>query len=196
MRLHRAVLLSQAVVAAAATTLSLFQPWNASQWVASDDSARPGGLSRSNLEVLPPNTPDNPSGSPVARFSGTLDYEALNGSGFASRRTADDWPGLDLAAFDGVVLEVPYSDGRTYTLNIKDTVAPPAADGRERASVSWEHDFVVPAAGGRGAASPGGAGRVVVRFRDLVPTYQGRVQNDTAPLNLTAIKRVNFMIRR
>lgn len=193
MHVHWTALLSQAAVAAA-TNIPLFQPWNASQWVASDDSIRPGGLSKSNLEVLSPNTPDNPFDSSIIKISGTLNYEALNGSGFASQRTADDWPGLDLSAYDGVILEIPYSDGKTYTFNVKDTV-PPTVSGREQASVSWEHDFKVSAAG-NGSMTPGGVEQVVVRFQDLVPTYQGRVQNDTAPLNLTSIKRVNFMIRR
>ena len=185
-----ALLLHTAVARGA--TLPLFHPWNASEWVASDDSVR-GGLSRSSLEVIPPGAPGNPSGSgPIASFRGSLDYEALNGSGFASQRTADGWPGLDLSAFDRLVLAVPYADGKTYTLNVKDTVAPPA-NGVEQAGVSWEHDFRLPA---RNATGAGGYDQVVVRFGDLVPTYRGRVQNDTAPLNLADIKRFNIMIRR
>lgn len=184
-------LLIHAAVTTAAT-VPLFQPWNSSQWVASDDSVRPGGLSKSNLEILAPNTPQNPFDGSIVRFYGTLNYEALNGSGFASQRTADDWPGLDLSAYNKVVLEIPYSDGKTYTLNIKDTVLPPV-NGREQATVSWEHDFQISASNITSTAS---YERVVVGFEDLVPTYQGRIQNDAAPLNLTGIKRVNLMIRR
>ncbi|POS79170.1 complex I intermediate-associated protein 30 [Diaporthe helianthi] len=173
-------------------SLALFHPWDVSEWVASDDSIR-GGLSRSNLEVIAPGAPGNPSGGePIARFFGNLDYEALNGSGFASQRTVDDWPGVDLSAFDRFILEVPHTDGKIYMFNIKDTVVPPI-NGVEQASVSWEHAFQLPA---RDAAS--GADdydRVVVRFDELVPVYRGRVQNDTAPLNLADIKRCNIMIR-
>lgn len=173
-------------------TLPLFHPWNASEWIASDDTVR-GGLSRSSLEVIPPGAPGNPSGSePIASFVGSLDYEALNGSGFASQRTVDGWPGVDLSAYDRLVLEVPYADGKTYTLNVKDTVLP-AVNGVEQATVSWEHDFQLPA---RDAAAADDYDQVVVMFEDLVPTFRGRVQNDTEPLNLTDIKRFNIMIRR
>lgn len=173
-------------------TLPLFHPWNASEWIASDDTVR-GGLSRSSLEVIPPGAPGNPSGSePIASFVGSLDYEALNGSGFASQRTVDGWPGVDLSAYDRLVVEVPYTDGKTYTINVKDTVLP-AVNGVEQATVSWEHDFRLPA---RDATAAGDYDQVVVMFEDLVPTFRGRVQNDTEPLNLTGIKRFNIMIRR
>lgn len=174
------------------TSLPLFPPWNASEWIASDDTVR-GGLSQSSLEVIEPGAPGNPSDNePIARFFGNLDYEALNGSGFASQRTIDGWPGVDLSAFDRLILEVPHTDGKTYTLNVKDTVLPPV-NGVEQATVSWEYDFQLPA---RDAAVADDFGQVVVRFEDLVPTYRGRVQNDTAPLNLADIKRLNIMIRR
>ena len=174
-------------------SLPLFHPWNASEWVASDDTVR-GGLSRSNLEIIPPGAPGNPYGcdEAIASFVGSLDYEALNGSGFASQRTVDRWPGVDLSAYDRLILEVPYTDGKTYTLNVKDTVLP-EVNGVEQATVSWEHDFQLPA---RDATAEDDFGRVVVRFEDLIPTYRGRVQNDTAPLNLADIKRFNIMIRR
>lgn len=175
-------------------SLPLFHPWNASDWVASDDTVR-GGLSRSSLEVIPAGAPGNPTGGEaIAIFAGTLDYAALNGSGFASQRTADGWPGADLSAYDRLVLEVlPYGagGGKTYTVNVKDTVPPPVG-GVEQARVSWEHDFRLPA---RGVADDA-YGRVVVRFEDLVPTFRGRVQNDTAPLDLAGIKRFSIMIRR
>lgn len=174
-------------------TLPLFHPWNASEWVASDDTVR-GGLSRSSLEIIPPGASGNPSGGsePIASFVGNLDYEALNGSGFASQRTVDGWPGVDLSAYDRLVLEVPYTDGKTYTINVKDTVLPPV-NGVEQATVSWEHDFQLPA---RNATAADDYDKVIVKFEDLIPTFRGRVQNDTEPLNLADIKRFNIMIRR
>lgn len=184
-------LLLQTAVASAAS-VPLFQPWDVSQWVASDDSVRPGGLSKSNLEVVDPGTAGNPFNESIVRFYGNLDYEALNGSGFASQRTADDWPGLDLSGHDRLVLQVPFADGKTYTVNLKDTLLPPV-DGVEQASVSWEYDFPTTAAA---VSAAGDLEEVEVLFADLVPTYRGRVQNDTAPLNLTDIKRVSIMIRR
>ncbi|KAK2614104.1 hypothetical protein N8I77_000959 [Diaporthe amygdali] len=192
--MHRSSLSLTAVLLHAAgvcgATLSLFNPWNASEWIASDDTVR-GGLSRSGLEIISPDASENPFDSPIASFFGTLDYEALNGSGFASQRTVDDWPGVDLSAYDRLVLEVPYTDGKTYTLNVKDTVLPPV-NGVEQASVSWEHDFQLPA---QEATSADDYAQVVVMFEDLIPTYRGRVQNDTAPLDLADIKRFNIMIR-
>ncbi|KAG8166456.1 hypothetical protein KVR01_002145 [Diaporthe batatas] len=174
-------------------SLALFHPWNASEWIASDDGIR-GGLSRSRLEVIQPGSPGNLLGDEaIARFSGNLDYEALNGSGFASQRTVDGWAGADLSAFDRFIIEVPYTDGKTYTLNVKDTVLPPV-NGVEQATVSWEHDFQLPPRDAAAAADDR-YGQAVVRFEDLVPTYRGRVQNDTAPLNLGDIKRFNIMIR-
>ncbi|KAI6713432.1 complex I intermediate-associated protein 30 [Diplocarpon mali] len=177
---------------ATAATLPLFQPWNASTWTASDDSVRPGGLSTSALEVLAPGTSDNPFSAPIIKFSGTLNSAALNGSGFASQRTVDEWPGVDLSCYSGLIIEIPYTDGKTYTLNFRDTV-PPRVNGVEQASVSWDYDFQIPATGT--SAPAGKYKQFVFRFEDLVPTYRGSVQNDTAPLNLTSIKRVNFMIR-
>ncbi|KAI3391587.1 hypothetical protein diail_7045 [Diaporthe ilicicola] len=178
------------VAGVSGATLPLFQPWDASEWVASDDTVR-GGLSRSGLEIIAPGTSENPSDSPIASFFGTLDYAALNGSGFASQRTVDDWPSVDLSAYDRLVLEVPFADGKTYTVNIKDTVVPPV-NGVEQASVSWEHDFQLPA---RSATAADDYDEVTVMFEDLIPTYRGRVQNDTAPLNLADIKRFSIMIR-
>lgn len=184
------LLLQTAVVSAASTPL--FQPWDVSQWVASDDNVRPGGQSQSSLEVLDPGTAANPFAETIVRFSGNLDYEALNGSGFASQRTADGWAGLDLSAYDRLVLQIPFADGKRYSLNLKDTLVEPV-DGVEQASVSWEYDFQSTAA----AVSAAGTYETVeVLFADLVPMYRGREQTDGAPLDLAAIKRVNIMIRR
>lgn len=177
---------------AAAATYSLFQPWNASDWIASDDTVR-GGLSESSLEIVE-ETLSSETVS-VARFYGTLDYEALNGSGFASQRTVDDWPEVDLSAYDRLVLEVAVAAGsaaKTFSFNVKDTVA--SVNGVEQASVSWEHDFQV----ANTIATEGATNyeQIEVLFEDLVPTYRGSVQNDTEPLDLTSIKRFNIMIRR
>lgn len=183
---------------AAATSLPLFNPWNESLWVTSDDSVR-GGISQSNLEIVAPGTSENPFDEPIAKFYGTLDYATLGGAGFASQRTVDDWPGLDLSSYDSLILEIPFSDGKTYSLNVKDTVLPLTADGREQSTTSWEYDFQPAATALGNETEPTGTGnpeRAVVLFSDLVPTYRGSVVNNSTPLNLTGIKRVNIMIRR
>lgn len=201
--------------AAASTPLPLFPPWRAADWTASDDSTVRGGASQSYLQILPGLNNNNASSSSEeaeaeARFHGTLDDQALGGAraGFASQRTADAWPGVDLSPYDRVVLEVlaaaggedmTTSSNKTYSFNLKDTI-PETLNGVEQAGVSWEYNFRV-------AARTSGSGttetetdptyeQVEVLFADLVPTYRGSVVNDTTPLNLTGIKRVNLMIRR
>ncbi|KAF5024501.1 hypothetical protein F66182_3441 [Fusarium sp. NRRL 66182] len=173
----------------AASILALFSPWDDSQWVASDDTVR-GGKSHSSLEIIQPGTPSNPFKQPIARFHGTLDYATLGGSGFASQRTVDDWAGLDLTEYDSIILDIAYADEKTYTFNIKDTVLPPLENGAEQATISWAYDFQVPATQEKESIS-----RVTIKFQDLVPTYRGRVLNDTEPLDLANIVRINIMIR-
>ncbi|KAK1989584.1 complex I intermediate-associated protein 30 [Colletotrichum falcatum] len=170
-------------------TAALFAPWDKSQWVASDDTVR-NGTSRSALDVIEPGAAGNPFSQTIANFHGNLDYATLGGAGFASQRTADGWPGINISAYDTITLEVPYADGKRYTFNLKDTVPPPV-DGAEQSGVSWEFDFQLPAVN----RTDGGVERVVMPIADFVPTFRGRVQNDTAPLDLSGIKRVNFMIR-
>lgn len=207
------LLLPPRPAAAASTPLPLFPPWRATDWTASDDSTVRGGASQSYLAIVSSSSSSSSSDeAEEARFHGTLDYRALGGAGFASQRTADGWlPGVDLSAYDRVVLEVlagaggvgqnrtAGSNNKTYSFNLKDTI-PETVNGVEQAGVSWEYNFRV-------AAGTGGSGtteteteptyeQVEVLFADLVPTYRGSVVNDTTPLNLTGIKRVNFMIRR
>lgn len=191
--------------ASSSSSLTLFPPWRASDWATSDDSVR-GGASQSYLEILnSSSSSSSPSSSDtVARFYRTLDYEALGGSGFASQRTVDGWAGVDLSAYDRVVLEVSTAtttagggnsttNNKTYSLNIKDTI-PEMVNGVEQAGISWEYNFQV--AGSATAGTETTYEQVEVLFEDLVPTYRGSVLNDTTPLNLAGIKRVNFMIRR
>ncbi|KAF4958743.1 hypothetical protein FSARC_10934 [Fusarium sarcochroum] len=176
----------------AVSFLALFSPWDKSQWIASDDVVR-GGISHSSLDILEPKTADNPFSHSIAKFHGTLDYVTLGGSGFASQRTIDDWPGLDLSGYDRLLVEISYTDGKTYTLNLKDNVVPPSKDGVEQPSVSWAYDFQIPAT----KKSKGEIliNQVIINFKDLVPTLRGTVQNDTEPFDLANILRASIMIR-
>ncbi|KAF5024548.1 hypothetical protein F66182_3311 [Fusarium sp. NRRL 66182] len=176
----------------AVSLLALFSPWDKSQWVASDDTVR-GGISHSYLDVIPPKTPDNPFSQSIAKFYGTLDYATLDGSGFASQRTrdVDDWSGLDLSAYDRLLLEIPYTDGKIYTINVRDTVAAPSKDGKAQPTLNWAYDFQLPATK-KGELS---LTQVIIRFKDLVPTIRGTIQNDTEPLDLTHIVGASIMIR-
>ncbi|KAK7424488.1 hypothetical protein QQX98_000453 [Neonectria punicea] len=177
----------------ASSFLPLFSPWEKSQWIASDDTVR-NGTSQSFLDIVEPGALENPFSQSIAKFYGHLDYDTLGGSGFASQRTINDWPGLDLSDYDHILVEIPYTDGKKYTINLKDTVLPPTESGAEQATISWEFDFQLPVTETK--QRKGAIDRVVINFADLVPTFRGRVQNDTAPLDLANIKRVSIMIRR
>ncbi|KAK1982122.1 complex I intermediate-associated protein 30 [Colletotrichum cereale] len=173
----------------ALATAALFTPWDKSQWVASDDTVR-NGTSHSALDIIEPGTSGNPFSETIANFHGNLDFTTLGGAGFASQRTADEWPGLNISGYDTITLEIPYADGKRYTLNLKDTVPTPI-NGVEQSGVSWEFNFQPPAVN----HTEGNVQRVVMPISEFVPTFRGRVQNNTAPLDLSSIKRVNLMIR-
>ncbi|KAK3381463.1 complex I intermediate-associated protein 30-domain-containing protein [Podospora didyma] len=170
------------------------RPWDEKDWTSSDDRVRGGG-SVSRLIVS-----SSASGTPTAaEFSGNLDITALGGAGFASQRTIDGYPALDLSGFDALVLDLDggasdttttiAAKAETYTLVLKDTVLAKRPDGREQSSVSWEHDFHHHAAGGDDD-------RVVLRFADFKPMYRGMpCGDDEPPLDWSSVKRVSIMIR-
>ncbi|PKX96416.1 CIA30 family protein [Aspergillus novofumigatus IBT 16806] len=148
------------------------QPWSPTNWTSSDDRVR-GGSSYSTLTILPNNT---------VQFHGHLDITTLGGAGFAAQRTTDDlsW---DLSDADGLELGIAGSDGKMYTLVLKDRLLPKRADGREQSTISWEYDFRT-------------AGKAIVRVRwvDLRATYRGR-EADAEPLDLRNVKRISIMVR-
>ncbi|CAM1506493.1 Fc.00g061340.m01.CDS01 [Cosmosporella sp. VM-42] len=148
------------------------QPWDSSLWISSDDRVR-GGSSTSYLNALSPER---------ASFNGHLDTQTLGGAGFASQRTIGDID-LDLSDYAGLLLAITAADGKKYTLTLKDTLPGRRKDGRDKASVSWEYDFV-----------PRGREDVLVRWSDLKPTYRGR-KVDAEPLDLSGIKRISLMMR-
>lgn len=63
---------------------------------------------------------------------------------FALQRTNDRYTCPDLSGYDALVIDVPRSDGKKYTLVLKDVEPEKRPDGRHKASVSWEHDFHCP----------------------------------------------------
>jgi hypothetical protein len=153
------------------------RPWTPTDWVSSDDRVR-GGSSKSKLSCDP--------NSPTATFHGHLDITTLGGAGFASQRTTGDDRNWDLFAYDGLLLDVKKSDGKQYTLTLKDELLPKRPDGREQSTVSWEYDFKV---GSEGA-------RVPVHWVDFKATYRGREKKDAKPLDLRSVKRISLMMRR
>ncbi|KAG2026296.1 hypothetical protein GB937_001805 [Aspergillus fischeri] len=149
------------------------QRWSPTNWTSSDDRVR-GGSSYSTLTILPNNT---------VRLHGHLDITTLGGAGFASQRTTDDlsW---DLSDADGLELDIAGSDGKVYTLVLKDRLLPKQPDGREQSTISWEYDF-----------RTGERTILRVRWGDLRPTYRGR-EVDADPLDLRNVKRISIMVRR
>ncbi|KAF7718773.1 Uncharacterized protein PECH_004240 [Penicillium ucsense] len=149
--------------------------WSQDDWVASDDRVR-GGASQSELTCS--------ASSLVAKFHGTLDITALGGAGFASQRTRGDDRKWDLSRYDGIELVIDSSDGKKYTLTLKDEILPKRPDGREQSTVSWEYDFRA-----RGRQT------IFVKWSDFRATYRGREKEDAGPLDLNNIKRFSIMIR-
>ncbi|RXG42141.1 hypothetical protein VDGE_30706 [Verticillium dahliae] len=109
------------------------QSWKSSAWTASDDRVR-GGRSQSYLRC---------QNVGPAEFHGHLDIMALGGAGFASQRTVGSLD-LDLSSYEGLSISINHSDGKKYTLTLKDEILPRRPDGREQSTVSWEFDFVHP----------------------------------------------------
>ncbi|KAK8029854.1 complex I intermediate-associated protein 30 [Apiospora rasikravindrae] len=151
-------------------------PWNASLWEAVDDSVR-GGNSSSHLTIA---TAEN-----EATFSGYLDDATLGGAGFASQQTVGslEW---NLTGYDGLLVSVALSDGKLYTLNLKDVLP---ASNRE-SSLLYETNFTVPAGSG-----PASAQDVFLPWANFTAMYRGRPQPDAKPLNTSSIKTMSLMMR-
>ncbi|KAJ5116211.1 hypothetical protein N7456_000559 [Penicillium angulare] len=148
--------------------------WSQDDWTSSDDRVR-GGSSISHLSAS--------SSSLEAKFHGTLDIKTLGGAGFASQRTTGDNRNWDLSLYDGIELVLGPSDGKTYTLTLKDQILPKRPDGRDRSSVSWEFDF----------KSKSG-GNLFIPWGAFRATYRGR-EVEGGKLDLKSIKRVGIMVR-
>ncbi|KAL5336352.1 NADH:ubiquinone oxidoreductase intermediate-associated protein 30 [Aspergillus crustosus] len=154
-------------------------PWSSSDWTSSDDRVR-GGSSYSEL------IPNPDKDKHTAKFKGNLDTSTLGGAGFASQRTTSEeiW---DLSSYDGLELDITRSDGKLYTLVLKNEVLLLRDDGRERSSLSWEGDFQI---------SGGEKGKVVLKWGDLTPRYRGKdVDRKGKELDLGGVKRFGIMMR-
>jgi len=88
-----------------------------------------------------------------------------------------------------LLLDIVKTDGKKYTLTLKDEILPKRADGREQSTVSWE--YVI------GASEPGPLvdKKIFIPWKALKPTYRGREKPDAEPLDLTNVKRVSLLMR-
>lgn len=90
----------------------------------------------------------------------------------------------DLFDYGGIRLGVTESDGKKYTLVLKDEAPLKRPDGRQESSISWEYDFV-----------PSGT-EVVASWEDFKPRFRGKPKDDAGPLRLDRIKTISLMMRR
>ncbi len=154
----------------AATTLQLFdftQPNLDLQatWGTVDDVVM-GGVSESGIRLL----------SGYALFSGNVSID--NSGGFASVRTRNFDPSLDLSNYRGIELRVK-GDGQRYKIFI-------------RTEATWD---------GLGYAysfdtEPHEWKTVRVPFRDLVPIFRAKTVKDAQPIDLTQIRSLQLMLSK
>jgi Complex I intermediate-associated protein 30 (CIA30) len=91
------------------------------------------------------------------------------------------------------VLDIPKSDGKTYTLVLKDELLPLRDDGREQSTVSWGADFTPAKAEREGE----GTGETVqLKWADFKATYRGKEKDDTGRLKMESVKRASVMCRK
>ena len=185
------------------TTFPLFGdplPWSSASWTTVDDRVR-GGSSVSSLSVN--------SSTNSAIFLGNLDTKTLGGAGFASQfaSKATDSEGIkneneneriwDLAAYDGIEIEMGSGDGKTYTLILKDEVSEDRGDGRMFAGLSFEAKFVAPnttsVISNRDGTDRKGK-NVFLAWKDFKPFYRGK-ELEGKVLNKQKVIRVGLMMR-
>jgi len=154
------------------------KPWfsNSINWTAVDDRVR-GGSSQSYL--------DEDEKVNEVRFHGTLDTTTLGGAGFASQATTGNMT-WDLNGYDGLEIIIDKSDGKMYTLIVKDYKPGKRDDGREMAGVNWEYDFVV---------EQDNAVMISAKWSDFKPTYRGREKGDAEPIKTGEIYQFSIMMR-
>ena len=183
------------------TTLPLFGgplSWSSTSWTTVDDRVR-GGSSISSLTIN--------SSTNSATFSGNLDTKTLGGAGFASQfasKATDSekkekidniW---DLAAYDGIEIEMGSGDGKTFTFILKDEVPEDRGDGRMGAGLSFEAKFEAPdttsAILDQGRLEDGKVKKMFLAWKDFKPFYRGK-EVEGKELKKENVARVGLMMR-
>lgn len=145
--------------------MDLTQPDTVALWGALDDVVM-GGMSRSRL------VPD-PAG---ARFEGTVTTE--NNGGFASIRTRNLEPPLDVSAATGLVLRVR-GDGKRYKFLLRDS------SGWDSLAYSAQFD-----------TQPATWITVKIPFADLVPVFRAKTVPNAPPINLRRVVSLQIMLSK
>lgn len=104
-----------------------------------------------------------------------------------------------MSAYDGIELEVGKSDGKVYTLILKDEeAAGKKEDGREKAGINWEVDFKVGEEDGEegGEKDGGDVTRVWVPWEEFKATFRGKERKDAGELKKGEVRKIGLMMRR
>ncbi|KAJ3329061.1 hypothetical protein HDU76_008725 [Blyttiomyces sp. JEL0837] len=149
--------------------------WEIENWRTVDDRVR-GGSSTSSLRLLN-------DGSSVV-FSGNLDTSTLGGAGFASQLSIPSQP-FDLSGYDGIVIHALKGDGKTYSLNVKNTAEKRRPDDRVEASIEYKYIF--------NATQDSFA--ALAPFTKFNPYYRGRPVSDAPPLDPSNVYAISIMMQ-
>ncbi|KAI9339595.1 CIA30 family protein [Obelidium mucronatum] len=149
-------------------------------WLAVTDRVR-GGASTAALDT------HAAAHAGAAVFAGVLDTAALGGAGFASVRAELSAARRDLAAFAGIAVAADCADGRTYALNLHNSLGARRPDGRRESAVEFKFSF---------ETTPGAAAVFYAPFSAFVPYYRGRpVTDGSATLDPSNIVSMSIMIQ-
>jgi uncharacterized protein YbjT (DUF2867 family) len=134
-------------------------------WGALDDVVM-GGVSSSNMSFIP--------GSAI--FAGNI--STANSGGFASVRTKNFEPRINLSGYEGIDLRVK-GDGKRYKLFLR---SDSAWDG-----VGYSHSFDTEANTWI---------NIKVPFRDLIPVFRAKVVRDRPPIDVSKICSFQLMLSK
>jgi hypothetical protein len=154
----------------AATTLQLFDFTQPNidlpaTWGAVDDVVM-GGVSESGIRLM----------SGYALFSGNVSID--NSGGFASVRTRNFDPSLDLSNYRGIELRIK-GDGQRYKIFVR-TEATWDGLGYAYSFDTKPHEWMT----------------VRVPFRDLVPIFRAKTVKDAQPIDLSQIRSLQLMLSK
>lgn len=83
---------------------------------------------------------------------------------------------------------------KRYTITLKDELLPRNPEnGREQSTVSWEYDFKISSSRSQVADEEH---VLEIPWASFKPTFRGKEKKDPAPLNLSGVKRLSFLMRR
>jgi len=166
----------------------------AKEWGPVDDVVM-GGVSASGFDVHPGAAEDGIS--PAGVFAGNV--TTANNGGFASTRTRNLTPPLNVAAYDGIELRVK-GDGQRYKCVIKtdtswDGVGYTASFDTTSAESAGNKDGGG-GGGGNAASSSSSWQTIKIPFSSLVPVFRAKTQYDAAPFDPSRVTSIQLMLSK